>query len=261
MSGAPDHLEPRPGDLLRHVLAGGEKWLVLIAHDDEGGDPDAREPVHHPRALLREHAARGVGQPLGRAVQARRFPDLAALAERVQAPGLERHRALAGARVPGLPSVRAAIAGAGVADHQRARHLRMLEREAERDVSAEGEPADDRALHPQVVEQGLHVRDREGRRVPGRVRRALGRAVAAHAPADDAVAVAEGAMLIVPHAARGGVAVAQEHHRSGAGRLVVDVDAVQSRSRHRESAPFASPDCGRVCQNPRMHTIRRPVAP
>lgn len=34
VSGVPDDLEPRPGDLLRHVLARGEEGLVLIADDD-----------------------------------------------------------------------------------------------------------------------------------------------------------------------------------------------------------------------------------
>ena len=60
--------------------------------------------------------------------------------------------------------------------------------------------------------------------------------------------VAQRRVLRVPHAAGRRVAVAQQDDRAGAARLVVDLDAVETGSRHR----------ARVCQNRAMHTIGWP---
>ena len=71
--------------------------------------------------------------------------------------------ALLGALVPGRARVRAAVAGAGVADDERAHHLGMRQVEGERDVAAQGEAADHRALDAQVAQQRVHVAHREVR--------------------------------------------------------------------------------------------------
>jgi hypothetical protein len=149
--------------------------------------------------------------------------------ERVQSPGLEVCGALVRPLVPRRARLRVAIAGPRVADDQRARHLRVREREGQGDVAAERETTDDGALDAQVLQQRLHVGDDERGGVVLGVVGTVRLAVAAHVPGDDAPAIGERAMLVVPHVARGAVTVAEEHHRAVAGHVVIDLDAVEPR--------------------------------
>src|SRR6266851_1608075 len=249
--GARNDLEPGPGNLLRHVLAGGEKRLVLVAHDDQGGHRDRRDPVDDARVALREHPTRGVGQPLRGAMQAGGLAHLAApSAECVEPARFQLRRPLVGPLVPGPARLGVPIPGAGVADDERADHLRMREGEAERGVAAEGEAAHDRFLHAHVPEQRPHVAHRQLLGILGGIVGALRLSVPAHAPADDGVAALEGAVLAVPHAPRGRVAVAQEHGGAAPAHLVVDLDSIEPRASHVD-APFAR-EFAQVChESPR----------
>src|SRR5262249_8784619 len=148
--------------------------------------------------------------------------------------GLQRCRALLGALVPGGARLGVAVARARVADDERLRHRRKREGECQRDVAAQRESADNRALGPYVLEQRPHVGHGERRGVLLWIRRAVGLAAAAQIPGHHSPAITEGAVLLVPHVTRGAVTVAQQQRGPAAAHLVVDLDAVEPRARHPE---------------------------
>ena len=117
---------------------------------------------------------------------------------------------LARALVPRLAGLGVAEAGAGVEDHQRARHRRMDAVERQRHVAAQRQSADHRALHAAGAQDGGHVLDSGGLGIGGRIGRIVALAVTAHVPHDHLVAVAQRGDLAVPHAAGRAVAVRQQ---------------------------------------------------
>ena len=89
-----------------------------------------------------------------------------------------------------------------------------------------------------LVDDGVEHGDRVAHvGVPRVEERMIGVAVPAHVPRDDAPAIAERAMLLVPHVPGRAVAVAEQHGRPRAGDLVVDLDAVQSHFHRAHLAP------------------------
>ena len=195
------------------------------------------------------HATRGVGEALGRAVLAHGLAHLPApAAEGVEPAALQLGRALVGTLIPGGARLRVAIARSRIADDEGADHLGMGEMEAQRGVATQREATDHRALHSHVPEEGGHVGHGEIGRVFRRIAGALRLPMPAHAPADDLV-VLEGAVLAVPHAPRGRVAVAQKHGGPTPRHLVVDLDSVQPGSAHRGSPFPISVDQGRIGQD------------
>src|SRR4029453_4784296 len=77
---------------------------------------------------------------------------------------------------------------------------------------------------PSSFPSGVHVGHGERGRVLRGIGRALGLAVAAHVPADDAEAVGEGRPLAVPQSTGGGVAVAQQKPRATPALLALHLD-------------------------------------
>src|SRR5438552_2520324 len=69
----------------------------------------------------------------------------------------------------------------------------------ERDLAAEREPTDHRAIDAAGVEQRLHVRDGQVEGIPRAIFRALRQTVTAHVPGDEAVPVLQDPALRIPH--------------------------------------------------------------
>ncbi len=79
-----------PGNLLGHVLARGDERRVLVADDDQGRHADVGNESMMLESAWAEHAAGGVGQPLGRAMTPDSLAHVAAsAAQDLQTPCLE----------------------------------------------------------------------------------------------------------------------------------------------------------------------------
>ena len=117
-----DHHLRRAGDLARHVVGGSQEVGVVAADQHEARHRDRVQRCDHRVVALRQHAARRAGQAGRIAVLA--HAHLVAGAERREAARIQIVRPLPRALVPRFARLGVAEAGAGVEDHQRARHRR-----------------------------------------------------------------------------------------------------------------------------------------
>ena len=215
-----------PGKFRRHVLGCAEVSLVPRADQHQRRDRDRRQRVDHARVALGEYAAGGERQPVRRVA-------LQALGQRD------------GPVVPLLPRFVAAVARAGVAQHQPGDPVRVRQPELQRQEAAEGQPAGHHALDPARVEQRGHVRHAGGGAVAREILRCVAAAVAAQVPGDDRPGGGERRDVRLPHRRRFGEAMSEQERR-GTVRwpegLVVDADAVSVQISHR--APRGRADSG-----------------
>ena len=98
--------------------------------------------------------------------------------------------------------------------------------ERQRHVAAERQPADDRFLRADGVEDRGHVANSCLFAVGRLVGRVVALAMATHIPGHQRVLLRQRLDLALPHLRGRGIAVGQQDHRARAVDLVIDVDAV-----------------------------------
>ena len=274
MADAGDQHVARAGNRVGHEAVDLHARLVVLADDQERRHRQLAQPRRQRvdagslgqdlPARVRK-AARPVGhetgadEPLGRR-PLRDVPGEQRIRQRRVGEGLE---AVALQRIgEGVdrrgPVGRLVGARAGVGDDQRGHHLRMGEREVERDVPAHREAAHRGTADLQMLEQRAEVGDGDRLGVGGRVVRSLGDPVTAHVIGHDAPRARQRLHLRIPHAEPAGEAVREHERRPVAGDLVVERHAVHIDARHRRGRTSGPT---RALSRPGCATRRCPGSP
>jgi len=160
--------------------------------------PDASRWVTLERSALGQHAARGARQSRrvamgdAGALPAGRFQNFQTLT-------LEAVAGFTRTLVPDLAGIVLLEARAGVDDQERADTIRMGAVERQRHVAAKREPADDRLVGADGVEQRRHVADRQRFAIGRGIIGVVGLAVAPHVPQHELVMLRQGRDLALPH--------------------------------------------------------------
>ncbi len=206
---------------------------------DDGRDPAEEQPVHVGR--------HGVG-PLVERVERDARPerhDAAGHRPRDRRSALTVNGANRAANISGpkasIPAS-SALSSTGISTSRPAHPLGRLHRELERDVRAERGAAHHRLLRAEVVEQRHHLLGEGGHRVPQRVGRPVGAAVAEQVEGDDVQTLGrERPRQRLVHPARHQLS-GQQHHPGVAGAVLGVLEPVPAGAVVEEELPDALGD-------------------
>src|SRR5207248_332057 len=123
-------------DLRRQIIAASLVALIVRPEHDQCGYGDVLEIFHHDSITLRQDAAAGERQPLGGPLILPGTVDLDAAAEALEAALFEAFCVADGEVIPAGSCFVFTIAWSGIAQDERAHHVRVRVLKFERDISA-----------------------------------------------------------------------------------------------------------------------------